>query len=914
MNNARTKINRRIKKMREPKRKSKSGKDIASCIQRVANFSKMKPSYLMDTNVYEPELFNMVMDHASPKIARLLKTITELDSKDMREHNTCFKHMIFTDAKSSNYGAKLIASAFAARGFTPAFTNHLTLKSDETLLETNGQNFGILLSKPFGKQALKTKFKKATLHKFNDRSLNVHGDLIRFMILDQGFKEGIDLFDVKYVHLFEPLMSMADQKQAIGRSTRFCGQKGLTFHPKHGWPLHVFRYDVRLPEPINGANTMFELFVHYSNIDMRKVVFAAELEKAVMDASVDKALTTEIHSFKIDNPPPVQFGGGEPHAPTKIMDVSQMQAFIQKNFGQFKYPRAKLENLCEVVSSNSSPSNRKVAFTPTQDFIRHYFTPQSAYKGVLLYHSVGSGKTCSAIATISSSFEREGYTILWVTRHTLKSDIWKNMYQQICSTVIQERIDSGELKLPSKVVSNPMKYMSDNWIEPISYKQFSNLLEQGNKYYANIVDRNGKKDPLRKTLVIIDEAHKLYANNVTGSEKPKTRILEKMIQRSYDVSGSNSARILLMTATPYTEDPMEMIKLLNLLRPQKDALPGNFGEFSSRFLNKDGFFRSRGLSQFQNKISGYVSFIDRSKDARYFAYPIVKNVMVPLTSGKVEPTRAIDKRIQDKKEVIRAFKRDVRAQQVHVRKTLAEASKQCKENNKKDLKACKDAASESYKTAVAEAKDVKEKAIKHCKAGERGTKQGCISKANDAFQESMATIKAQKTVSLNNCNGQKSDCTAEVNTNDKVMIAREELHKRYTELENVSASIQELKGKISGFQSENRVHTRAIKIFKAEIKDLRGRIKVQQKALKDLAKQKKDADPRKTEDMEGKIKAVKGEIKQLKTELHELRSKATTISNEKKIKRISIGRSSVGDVSQKKALGDCFRENESDDE
>ena len=66
------------------------------------------------------------------------------------------------------------------------------------------------------------------------------------MIAD--LKEGIDLFDVKYVHIFEPSMTIADLKQTIGRATRTCGQKGLEFIPNIGWPLYVYNYYLTVPD------------------------------------------------------------------------------------------------------------------------------------------------------------------------------------------------------------------------------------------------------------------------------------------------------------------------------------------------------------------------------------------------------------------------------------------------------------------------------------------------------------------------------------------------------------------------------------------------------------------------------------------------------------------------------------------
>ena len=86
--------------------------------------------------------------------------------------------------------------------------------------------------------------------RFNARPENNHGEEIRIIILDSGFREGVDLFDIKYVHIFEPILTPSDQKQAIGRATRFCGQKGIQFNSLRGWPLEVYRYETTIPKEI----------------------------------------------------------------------------------------------------------------------------------------------------------------------------------------------------------------------------------------------------------------------------------------------------------------------------------------------------------------------------------------------------------------------------------------------------------------------------------------------------------------------------------------------------------------------------------------------------------------------------------------------------------------------------------------
>ena len=187
---------------------------------------------------------------------------------------------------------------------------------------------------------------------------------------------------------------------------------------------------------------------------------------------------------------------------------------------------------------------RLITLTPTQEFVSKFFNNSSAYKGLLLWHSVGTGKTCSAIATATKGFEEHDYTILWVTKHTLKADIWKNMFKQVCSSVIRRKIIKGE-DIPKDIKKNYLKYLSKKWIMPISYKQFSNMLSEKNKIYKLMTKINGKTDPLRKTLVIIDEAHKLYSPDTIAAERPNIQIMNDKIKSSYKLSGKDSVEIII---------------------------------------------------------------------------------------------------------------------------------------------------------------------------------------------------------------------------------------------------------------------------------------------------------------------------------------------------------------------------------
>lgn len=823
----------------------------AACIRKVANFSVMKPAFQLDNKAFNPELMQITIDEASPKLSELFKKIAELDAKDMRKEGKVYKHFIYTDVLASNFGAKLIAGAFVANGFTPAFNESMNLKDDRALRATKGDNFGILMSKTIYGKSIPTKNRKAMAAKYNERPENSHGDLMRFIILDSGFREGIDLFDVKYVHLFEPLLVRADEKQAIGRGTRFCGQKGLNFHPTYGWPLYVFRYDVEFDEKIEGADTMFELYSKYSDIDLRRLVFAAELEDTVIDATVDKLLTKEVHTFKINQPPPVlaesavHAGGG----------LREIQSEVEKLYGKFKYEHVKMENKC-----NEKPGPT-VTFSPTQEFVRHYFTPKSERKGILFHHSLGSGKTCSAIATATSSFEKEGYTIVWVTRHTLKSDIWKNMFRQICHVGF---IEQGKT-FPEKIGA-PMKQLSNQWIEPMSYKQFSNMLLKENRFYKTIVDKNGEADPLRKTLLIIDEAHKLYTKTGPAAERPRMDIFEKMIQDSYKKSGKDSVRVLLMTATPYTDDPMEMMKLMNLLREEK--LDTNFDMFSKKYLDKHGHFTRSGKELFQDEISGYISYINRSQDARNFAHPIIQPVYVKMSySDGREPTKELDERV---KELI-AMGKDTRA-------IIREEKAACKDVTKEARSTC----NEEHKGKLEKLKEAFKKKKEECKG--KGRKD-CVAEVKSKYEGMIEAMKTDKKGSLARCINKKisKSCSG-------LAKAQEELEKYKEEKESIRSRIREVMG-------ENKDLT-------ADAKELRFKLKTMRQEKASIAYEKKELRPKLKGNPEviKKIQALNNRLKEMAKPYAELKANIVNNNNKKKLNRIKIFRAVLPDSAMQTAL------------
>jgi len=70
---------------------------------------------------------------------------------------------------------------------------------------------------------------------------NKDGQYVHVMVASQGYNEGIDLKAVRHIHIFEPLVTMASDKQAIGRAARSCSHEDL-FKNKGEWTVRIHRY------------------------------------------------------------------------------------------------------------------------------------------------------------------------------------------------------------------------------------------------------------------------------------------------------------------------------------------------------------------------------------------------------------------------------------------------------------------------------------------------------------------------------------------------------------------------------------------------------------------------------------------------------------------------------------------------
>jgi hypothetical protein len=232
-----------------------------------------------------------------------------------------------------------------------------------------------------------------------------------------------------------------------------------------------------------------------------------------------------------------------------------------------------------------------------QKIVRDYLNLYTPYRGLLLYHGLGSGKTCSSIA-IAEGMKSEKQIIV-MTPAALRMNYIeelkkcgdelynKNQFWEFIDTKLEPRL----IETLSKVLSISVEFIKKNggaWLvnmkkksnfdtldsaekkslglqlnEMISYKyKFINYNGGIRKSHLAVLTKNNTINPFDNSVVIIDEAHNFVS-----------RIVNK-INKSDTVSGSlyeylmdaQNVKIILLSGTPIINYPNEIAILFNILR------------------------------------------------------------------------------------------------------------------------------------------------------------------------------------------------------------------------------------------------------------------------------------------------------------------------------------------------------------
>ncbi len=215
-----------------------------------------------------------------------------------------------------------------------------------------------------------------------------------------------------------------------------------------------------------------------------------------------------------------------------------------------------------------------------QKLLRDYMQNKSPYRGVLLYHTLGAGKTMSSII-IAENLKTEKNIVVM-----LPASLKPNFEKEIESLPVYQRNPGAWREKYTFISYNAMNTL----------KQIKNLGSLDNK------------------VIIIDEVHNLISKIVSGIMGVSSQglaIYEFLME-------AKNAKIIALSGTPVINDPFEVAVLMNILR-------GYIEETNFRIVNvAPKYGNTWNFTELESKLAKipFVDYIEINKVNRSIAFHI----------------------------------------------------------------------------------------------------------------------------------------------------------------------------------------------------------------------------------------------------------------------------------------------------
>ena len=296
-----------------------------------------------------------------------------------------------------------------------------------------------------------------------------------------------------------------------------------------------------------------------------------------------------------------------------------------------------------------------------QLFVRNFLSFQTPYNSLLLYHGLGSGKTCSAI---SVSEEMRDYLkqmgivqrIIVVASPNVQDNFKLQLFDERKLQLIDglwnikactgnkylKEINPMNMKglTKEKVISQIRRIINNAYLF-LGYIEFANYIFKKSQVTSDLSEQKKKfiiKNKLKKLfnnrLIIIDEIHNIRISE-DNQDKRVAIELYKLVE------SVDNLRLLLLSATPMYNSYKEIVWLVNLMNLNDKRstfdIRDVFSSDGSFKLNDEG--EEVGRELLERKAIGYISFV-RGENPYTFPYRIWPSEFAPEKTFKnnQEPT------------------------------------------------------------------------------------------------------------------------------------------------------------------------------------------------------------------------------------------------------------------------------------
>ena len=261
------------------------------------------------------------------------------------------------------------------------------------------------------------------------------------------------------------------------------------------------------------------------------------------------------------------------------------------------------------------------------------------YRGVLINHSMGSGKTLSAISAIDNfiafnKIEHDTKQVAHQMDATTRLPLSGKALREgpNCFVVLppkaslEQNFRSELVKLPSRIHDQIVQALVGKTDAQATANRIINrsvtILS-----YVSIANRlRSNKLTLENSLIILDEAHNFL------EPPPQFRAAYKYL--SERIRKTQSCKIMLMTGTPIYKSVVDLTRLLNLLKRDTDRqFPDTEDDFFQKYFSPGADGRPHiDRQKFTSDIQGYISTYDAEGDLSLFAKKVTMQPIITSTT------------------------------------------------------------------------------------------------------------------------------------------------------------------------------------------------------------------------------------------------------------------------------------------
>ena len=308
--------------------------------------------------------------------------------------------------------------------------------------------------------------------------------------------------------------------------------------------------------------------------------------------------------------------------PYDLSKISRQQegVYPETDSSDFSTRLNRKQEFAELVSSNKGktiddlcpPNTQPFMLLPYQEYLTRFMSPLTPYHGLLVFHAVGTGKSATALS-IAESFREtmqlnatpsQRKCLILSLNHSISGTFRTNIYRARAEeTEIRNSMRPGSLQVTSDTyyvddrINRPelIKKRYEEFYDIVGSEAFAKKIFNLKQDAQQVAPQRWEKrfaryiqDEYSNRVIIVDEVHNIKNKRAqTGEDdvgdnrniRKRSAKREDLITayKRYDalqdvLRHAENVRLILMSATPISHDPIEIVSVLNLLLVN-DGLP-----------------------------------------------------------------------------------------------------------------------------------------------------------------------------------------------------------------------------------------------------------------------------------------------------------------------------------------------------